>query len=117
MWWRGCCSSVISLMVMLSVGGVKAGEPGSLVTACDEEAGLLLLDDPAAARARVKVLVEGGGAPVCTAALGEAYFLEGNDFWAIRTLQAAQELLAETPNGAVVYRQVEWLLCLALTRT
>ncbi len=117
MWWRGCCSSLISLIVLLSWGELRAGEPGSLVDACDQEAGALLLDDPTAARVRLKALAKEAPSPVCTAALGEAYFHEGNDFWAIRTLQKALTLFAEAPGSHEDTRQLEWLLCLALVRT
>lgn len=117
MWWRNCCSSIIGLLVMLLVVGAEAGEPGFLVAACDEEAGSLLPHDPAAARDRLKALAEGGASPLCTAALGEVYFLEGNDFWAIRNLQEAAGLLSAAPGQAIYARQVEWLLCLALCRT
>jgi hypothetical protein len=117
MWWRGCCSSLFSLLMFLSWGGLKAGEPGSLVVACDQEAGTLLLEDPAAARVRLKTLNKENPSPICTAALGAAYFLEGNDFWAIRTLQRAAGLLAASPGSPEAAREVEWLLCLALART
>jgi len=103
--------------VLLIWGATLAGEPGYLISACDEKAGALLPDDPAAARVRVKALAKSGSSPICTAALGEAYFLEGNDFWAIRTLQQAQEIIADTPVSPEATRQVEWLLCLALVRT
>ena len=117
MWWRGCCSSVVGLFVLLFWGGLLADEPGFLITACDPEAGALIAEDIVAARVRLKALATGAASPVCRAALGEAYFLEGNDFWAIRNLQEAQQLLVASTVAPEVLRQVEWLLCLALVRT
>jgi hypothetical protein len=115
MWWRDFCSSSVAALLLLWGAGAAAADTDFLTARCDREAAALLPGNPEGARARLEALPD-TSTPECQAAMGELYLLEGNDFWAMRSLQAALAALP-TADGKVFRRRVEWLLCVVLVRT
>ena len=111
-----------------AAAAASPGDPAALASRCDPELERLLKTDPAQAAARASQMEqEYRSNPYCLAAVGTAFLLNGNAFFAIESLLAAEQMLAtaceERTGGAEpgcdrdALARVNLLLCVALVKS
>lgn len=119
-WYSRCCRwlpGALVLAVMLAASMPAAGEESlTMLGACDPTLESLFLEDVGKAREAAEELAGSKPEdPFCAAAVGELYLLQKNMFWAVSSLQRANELFKEQGNvTSPPAQRARLLLCIAL---